>query len=91
MIYQPMQCDKTPWVVWSELGDVKFIKAPTDEELIQAYYSSQAIEISGVTKVELGVITCTACYTCPTSYNFTLKTNADNVDRLKETGWKLNS
>ena len=84
-----MQCEETPWDVWGKLGKVKFFKAPTPEEMIVAYYSSQSIEVSEVAKVETNMATCQACSVCPMSYSFMLKTKTENVDRLKATGWKF--
>lgn len=88
MVYQPMQCQETPWGVWYALGEVNFIKAPTETELISAYYSSQSIEISNPQKIVQDIMVCEACDTCATAHKFTVQTTPDMVEKLAATGWK---
>lgn len=38
LMFQPLQCAKTPWRKWYEAGNIQFIKAPSEEELVIAYY-----------------------------------------------------
>jgi hypothetical protein len=91
MTYQPMQCEKTPWDVWGELGEVALAGSSTPEQLIMAYYASQSISVDDVVKVESGLAICEACSVCPMGYEFTLKTKTENVDNLKATGWEQKS
>jgi hypothetical protein len=86
--YQPMQCREEPWQAWYREGHIQFIKAPTDEELIKAYYGSQNINVISVQKLDSKGATCQACSVCPKSYSFSAAVSPENVAKLKQLGWK---
>jgi hypothetical protein len=88
LTYQPKQCVKTPWEKWYESGATKFIKAPTDAELIAAYYSSKNIEVRKIQKIDSNAIVCEACEVCPTAHTFQLAANSQNVAALTQDGWQ---
>jgi hypothetical protein len=86
--YQPRMCAKTPWQVWEENSGRVYIRAPTDEEIIQHYYSSvYSIEVRDVKKIQLGTVTCQACDVCPETYRFGLTVNATEMQPLLDEGW----
>lgn len=86
--FQPMQCEQTPWEKWYAEGGIQFVKAPTDSELILAYYSNvYKIELTEVKKVESGNAVCEACSVCPTSYYFSARVNSSNLAKMTELKW----
>ncbi len=85
--FQPMQCDQNPWDDWYSKGDIKFIKEPTSEELIIAYYSSKQINIVNIQKVQSDLFVCEACSVCPTSYYYIAETDIKYLKSLD--GWIL--
>ncbi|HOI76575.1 MAG TPA: hypothetical protein PLI06_03050 [Methanofastidiosum sp.] len=88
MKFQPMQCEETPWEKWYAEGGIQFIKAPTDSELIIAYYSNvHKIELTEVKKVESGNAVCEACNVCPTSYYFSAKVKNSDSAKMAESKW----
>jgi len=88
MKFQPMQCEETPWEKWYAEGNIQFIKAPTDSELIIAYYSNvYKIELTEVKKVETGNAVCEACNICPQSYYFSAKVKSSDSAKMIESKW----
>jgi hypothetical protein len=88
MKFQPMQCEETPWEKWYAEGGIQFIKAPTDSELIIAYYSNvHKIELTEVKKVESGNAVCEACNVCPTSYYFSANVKNSDSAKMAESKW----
>ncbi len=88
MKFQPMQCEETPWEKWYAEGNIQFIKAPTDSELIIAYYSNvYKIELTEVKKVETGNAVCEACNICPQSYYFSAKVKSSDSAKMTESKW----
>ena len=88
MKFQSMQCEETPWEKWYAEGNIKFFKAPTNSELIIAYYSNvYKIELTEVKKVESGNAVCEACTVCPTSYYFSAKVKNSDSAKMTELKW----
>lgn len=88
LTYQPMQCDKTAWDTWEANSGRRYIRAPTDAEIITNYYSSvHGIDVMNVTRVDSGLMTCEACSVCPLSYRFGLTVNASGMQALLDEGW----
>lgn len=88
MKFQPMQCEETPWEKWYAEGNIQFIKAPTDSELIIAYYGNvYKIELTEVKKVETGNAVCEACNICPQSYYFSAKVKSSDSAKMTESKW----
>lgn len=86
--FQPMQCEETPWEKWYAEGNIQFVKAPTDGELIVAYYSNvYKIELTEVKKVESGNAVCQACSVCPTTYYFSAKVKSSDLTKMTELKW----
>ncbi len=88
--YQPVQCVDTPWQEWYSSGVIQFIKEPTDQELITAYYSQKYnITIESAERVDSGLATCQACDVCATSYYFVAEAAQGDAEKLAETGWEI--
>jgi len=86
--YQPKICEKTVWQVWEENSGRVYIRAPTDEEIIKSYYITVYItDVRDVKKIQLGTVTCQACYACPGFYKFELTVNASEMQPLLDEGW----
>jgi len=89
LTYQPMQCETTAWQTWEANSGRVYIRAPTDAEIIRNYYLSvYGIDVTNVTKIESGLMTCEACSVCPASYHFGLVVNATAMQPLLDEGWK---
>ncbi len=87
LTFQPMQCVDTPWDVWYASGETQFVTQPSDEELIQAYYSSKNVEVKGIIRIDTNEVQCDACEICATSHFFTTKTTEESLQTLLDDGW----
>lgn len=88
LVLQPKQCTTEPWQTWYKEGNIKFVKAPTDEQLIKAYYSQKyGINIISVNRSDIGKTTCQACNSCSKNYVFTMEVKSEDVAKLTSLGW----
>lgn len=88
LVLQPKQCTTEPWQTWYKEGNIKFIQAPTDEQLIKAYYSQKyGINIISAKRTELGNVTCQTCNKCSKGYVFTIEVDSKDVAKLESLGW----
>lgn len=88
LVLQPKQCSTEPWQTWYKEGNIKFIQAPTDEQLIKAYYAQQyGITILSAHRSDTGGATCQACNVCSKGYVFTIEVNTGDVEKLASLGW----
>lgn len=75
--------EKTPWDRWYEEGNIQFIKAPTQPELITSYYGTvYGIEVSDIQKVE----SCDLGYPCG-DYFYTAKVKESDSAKMRDLGW----
>ena len=75
--------EKTPWDLWYEEGNIQFIKAPTQSELITAYYGTvYGIEISDIQRVD----SCDLGYLCGEEF-YVGKVKESDSSKMKELGW----
>lgn len=73
-----MPCNETPWQNWYEQGDIDFIKAPTEEELVITYFGEvYDIEVTGFESTQMDAVTC----------RYTLEVMQGDVERMEELGW----
>lgn len=87
--FQPMQCVDTLWEAWYKEGRIRFVRAPTEQELLLFYYAHEyAIEILDYQRVESGKATCQACRVCPTSSYLLVTVREHDVEQMKADGWK---
>ncbi|HIH32000.1 TPA: hypothetical protein HA235_04805 [Candidatus Woesearchaeota archaeon] len=88
--FHPLQCVDAPWRAWYKRGKTQFVKEPSEEELMQAFYSSNYdIEINNISMKTNG----TAIIICGDPEPYYYKAMADNnhVDELLKLGWKENA
>jgi hypothetical protein len=89
LTYQPMQCDKTVWDTWEANSGRRYIRAPTDEEIIRHYYNAvYGIDLLNVTRIDSPLMTCQACSVCPLTHHFEVTVNASGMQPLLDEGWK---
>lgn len=87
LMFQPIQCEKTPWEKWYEEGNIRFIKAPTDAELMVAYYGSvHEIEIRNVQTIEGTDVVPAVCGNVQTYY-YTAQVDGSDAQTLIGLGW----
>ncbi|AKB80080.1 hypothetical protein MSHOH_3597 [Methanosarcina horonobensis HB-1 = JCM 15518] len=80
----PVSEEKTPWDSWYKEGNIQFIKAPTQAELIVAYYGTvYDIEVSDTQTVE----DCDPGYPCGEFYIVKVKEN-DSAE-MRDLGWTV--
>lgn len=78
MISDEMNCNQTPWQTWYSEGNINFLKEPSEEELIVAYFATiYNIEVSDLSSVSLEDEMC----------QFTIKIKESDVETLTEIGW----
>lgn len=82
--FQPAQCETTPWQQWYEEGNINYITAPTDQQLITDFYASQGITISEVQRYDSELAVCEACGVCPTGYFYEAKVDVG----IQIDGWE---
>ncbi|WP_255334150.1 hypothetical protein [Methanosarcina sp. KYL-1] len=81
--YREPENESTPWDQWYAEGNIQFIKAPTQAELIIAYYGSlYHIEVIDVKRLEA----CDLYYTCG-GYFYVAKVREKDAGKMKELGW----
>lgn len=89
LVMQPKQCTTEPWQTWYKEGNIKYIKAPTDEQLIRSYYEQKyGITILSAQRTETNGVNCQACNVCAKSYLFTLEVSGKDVAKLVSLGWE---
>ena len=89
--YQPMKCDRAPWEQWYLDGNITFVKAPTDKELVVAYYSrNYKVNVLNYTAVmsPAGNVSCDACSVCPKEYYVKIEVLSKYVSKMKGLGWQ---
>lgn len=75
--------EEAPWNKWYEEGNIQFIKAPTQSELIIAYYGT-------VYNIELNEVNITEDGNLSNPLNgsyYVVKVKADDSDKMKTLGW----
>ncbi len=78
----PVSEEKTPWNQWYEEGNIQFIKAPTQAELIIAYYGNvYEIEIFDTQTAE----ECDTGYPCSEFY--VVKVKERDSAQMRDLGW----
>jgi putative hemolysin len=88
--YTPLQCQQTPWDAWLANSSIRFIKAPTQAELIAMYYSNvYEIAVFNITQIETQGTVCMACDVCSKGYKFVASVAAADKQPLIDTGWKI--
>lgn len=73
--YTPMQCERTEWSSTSFATE------------IAERYAEYDIVVSQITRHELDIMTCEACYVCPTNIEYRLILEQGSPDPLVRDGW----
>ena len=80
--FEPIPEILNPWGRWYAEGNIQYIKAPTEKELITAYYGSEYnIEIIDVIRIEA----CELAYSCDETFFYivTVKENDSQKTHMK--------
>jgi len=88
--YSPMQCDTTPWADWLANSNIRFIRAPSEQEVITMFYGQEKynITLSNLTIIKTSDITCDACSVCSKGYNIDALVKEKDIQIMQDTGWK---
>lgn len=88
LMFQPLQCAKTPWRKWYDAGNIQFAKAPAEEELVIAYYGQvHDVNIQSFKFVNSNNLVAALCGN-PESYYFTIMINAADKEKMLKLYWK---
>ncbi len=83
--YEPIPGILNPWDRWYVEGNIQYIKAPTEKELISDYYGSEYnINIINVNRIEA----CELAYSCDETFFYIVTVNENDAEKMKELGWK---
>jgi len=90
LAYTPVQCVDTPWQIMAKNSSVRWIMAPTDEQMITTLYAEKYhVNIQSVKKIKISDAACMACYVCGTDYGFEITVDAKDKDIFLNDGWKI--
>ena len=85
-----MQCVVTPWAAWLTNSSIRFIKAPTDQELLTMFYGQEYnITLTNITIIKISDVTCMACGVCSKGYNIDAYIADKDIHVMNDTGWKM--
>lgn len=88
LMFQPLQCAKTPWRKWYDAGSIQFIKAPTEEELLIAYYGQvHGITIQNFKLVNSNSAVISVCGNAESHY-FTVTVSNLDKEKMLKLSWK---
>ncbi|WP_440954379.1 hypothetical protein ACSAZK_12140 [Methanosarcina sp. Mfa9] len=83
--FEPIPGILNPWDRWYAKGNIQYIKAPTEKELITAYYGSEYnIEIIDVIRIEA----CELAYSCDETFFYIVTVKENDSEKMKDLGWK---
>ncbi len=88
IMFQPLQCVKTPWRKWYEAGNITFVKAPSEEELATAYYGQVHDVIIDNFKLTTSDELVTAVCGNAESYHFTATVRKVDEAKMLGLSWK---
>jgi hypothetical protein len=88
--FQPMRCDRTPWEQWYLDGNIQFVQAPTDHQLIVSYYGQvHNVNVLNYSSVSLPPpeVECTDCSICPKMYYVNIAVPKSSAAKMLSLGW----
>jgi len=92
IIYTPMQCDTTPWDAWLANSSIRFIRAPTEQQIISMFYGQEYnITLRDIQIIKTSDIICEACSVCSKGYNIEADVESKDLQVMLDTGWKKSS
>jgi len=89
ILYTPMQCEITPWSAWLQNSSIRFIRAPSEQEVINMYYTNEYnITLSGITIINTSEVVCEACNVCKKGYIIETSVKLREIQPMLNTGWE---
>lgn len=88
MEYHGKACIEEPWEEWYSQGNINYVQAPTQTQLIIDYYANSGLELQNLEEISSGP-TCKACEICADSTYFQAEVTASTYDILQEEGWEI--
>lgn len=87
MAFEPVQCNGNPWDQWYASGGIAFVKAPTEKELLTAYFSNvHNVQVFDYKSFTIYEIVCQACH-CSRGDEVRVLINASDKPNLMKAGW----
>ncbi len=84
-----MQCSKTKWESWYQEGKIQFVAEPTEEQIINAYFSTvYNMDIQDIKKTDTEQEACSKCDICNKNYYFLIKVDKKYLGKLVSMKWK---
>jgi len=87
--YTPMQCNVTPWDAWLQNSSIRFIRAPTEQEVITMFYGQYNVTLTDIKIINTSDVTCEACGVCSKGYKITAHARGKDIQLMKDTGWTV--
>jgi len=87
--YTPMQCNVTPWNAWLSNSSIRFIRAPTEQEVITMFYGQYNVTLTDLKIVNTSDVTCEACGVCSKGYKISAYIQGKNIQLMRDTGWNV--
>ena len=86
--YRGMACVEEPWEVWYSEGNINYVQAPTQTQLIIDYYANSGVEMINLEELSSGP-TCKACRVCADSTYFKADVTPSTFEIIQEDGWEI--
>lgn len=87
--FQPVQCSDTPWKKWYKEGKANFVKEPSQEELIIAYYSQiYDIDVSNFRLISASNPVLAVCGNLE-SYHIIVTISEFDLKAMLQGGWNI--
>jgi hypothetical protein len=88
--YTPMQCEVAPWDAWLSNSGIRFIRAPTEQEILTMFYNNEYnITVSQARIINTSEVVCEACNVCSKGYMIEVMVEYKNIQIMEDTGWKI--
>jgi len=88
LTFQPLQCVDTPWRKWYASGAIKFVKVPSEEQLLTTYYAhAHNVEVKSF-KIHYADNPMIAICGDPESYYIAIKVSNTDINTMLKLGWK---
>jgi len=91
-IFEPKSCVETPWEILAKNSSIRWIKAPTDTEMITTLYVERyGVTIRNAEKIQTADAVCMACGVCGTGYTFRIVVDEKDKELFIADGWTIES
>jgi len=87
--YTPMQCEVTPWDDWLKNSKVRFIKAPSEPQILAIFYGQEkyTVTLDKVAIIKTSDATCDACG-ADRGYKIQAYVKLKDIQVMLDTGWR---